>query len=305
MSEKTRYRLDGIVPILQTPFTSDGKLDIGSLRCLADHVVREGAAGLIYPAVASEVSKLSVDERRTGLEAVLTRVDGRVPVFAGVSAASLEESRSLARHAEVGGAAGILAQAPQAVAADPMTLRDFFHRLASSTGLTLMIQDLDWQGGGMPLELIQQLFDELPTFKCIKVETVPAGPKYSQVLAVTGGCLHVSGGWAVTQMLDGLERGVHAFMPEGSMVAIYRAIMARFASGDREGARQLFESLLPVLAFSNQHIDISVQFFKRVLVAKGVFGAATVRQPILGLDAVQEQTAKALVGRVLSLERSL
>jgi len=99
-----------------------------------------------------------------------------------------------------------------------------------------------------------------------------------------------------------LERGVHAFMPEGSMVAIYRTIMARFASGDREGARQLFESLLPILAFSNQHIDISVQFFKRVLAAKGVFGTATVRQPILGLDAVQEQTAKALVGRVLSLE---
>jgi 4-hydroxy-tetrahydrodipicolinate synthase len=103
-------------------------------------------------------------------------------------------------------------------------------------------------------------------------------------------------------MLDGLERGVHAFMPEGSMVAIYRTIMARFVSGDREGARQLFESLLPILAFSNQHIDISVQFFKRVLVAKGIFGAATVRKPILALDAVQERAAAALVERVLWLE---
>jgi 4-hydroxy-tetrahydrodipicolinate synthase len=305
MSQKTRYVLDGIIPILQTPFATDGSLDAGSLQRLADHVVRAGAAGLIYPAVASEVSKMSAAERRAGLEAVLVRVGGRVPVFAGVSAATLEEAISLARHAEANGAAGILAQAPQAVAADPSGLQDFFHRLAGSTSLTLMIQDLDWQGGGMPLELIQQLFDELPTFKCIKVETVPAGPKYSRILAITGGCLHVSGGWAVTQMLDGLERGVHAFMPEGSMVAIYRAIMARFASGDREGARQLFESLLPVLAFSNQHIDISVQFFKRVLVAKGVFGAAGVRKPILALDPVQERTAAALVDRVLSLEASL
>jgi 4-hydroxy-tetrahydrodipicolinate synthase len=302
MSPKTRYRLDGIVPILQTPFTSEGNLDIGSLQRLADDVVRAGAAGLIYPAVASEVSKLSVDERRAGLETVLIRVDGRVPVFAGVSAGSLEESRSLARHAEVGGAAGILAQAPQAVAADPIDLRDFFHRLASSTGLTLMIQDLDWQGGGMPLELIRQLFAELPSFRCIKVETVLAGPKYSRILDATEGRLHVSGGWAVTQMLDGLERGVHAFMPEGSMVAIYRTIMGRFASGDREGARQLFELLLPVLTFSNQHIDISVQFFKRVLVAKGIFEVPAVREPILALDAVQERTAAALVDRVLSLE---
>jgi 4-hydroxy-tetrahydrodipicolinate synthase len=81
--------------------------------------------------------------------------------------------------------------------------------------------------------------------------------------------------------------------------------MARFASGDREGARQLFELLLPVLTFSNQHIDISVQFFKRVLVAKGVFRTATVRKPILALDAVQEQTAAGLVDRVLALEAGL
>lgn len=305
MSGKTRYVLDGIVPILQTPFVTDGSLDVPSLQRLADHVVRAGAAGLIYPAVASEVSKLTAAERRAGLEAVLTRVGGRVPVFAGASAPSLEASLSLACHAETSGAAGILAQAPQVVAADPSGLRDFFHRLAGGTNLTLMIQDLDWQGGGMPLELIQQLFEELPTFRCVKVETVPAGPKYSRVLAVTGGCLHVSGGWAVTQMLDGLERGVHAFMPEGSMVAIYRTIMARFLSGDREGAQQLFESLLPVLAFSNQHIDISVQFFKRVLVAKGIFQADTVRKPILALDAVQERTASELVDRVLSLETSV
>lgn len=305
MSQKTRYRLDGIVPILQTPFTPDGQLDVVSIQRLADHVIQAGAAGLIYPAVASEVSKLSLDERRAGLEAVLAQVDRRIPVVAGVSADSLEESRSLARHAEASGATGILAQAPQAVATDPVGLQDFFHRLAGSTDLILMIQDLDWQGGGMPLETIQRLFEELPSFRCIKVETVLAGPKYSRILAATDGRLHVSGGWAVTQMLEGLERGVHAFMPEGSMVAIYRNILERFASGDREGARQLFESLLPILAFSNQHIDISVQFFKRVLAAKGIFETAAVRRPILELDAVQERSASALARRAVSLEATL
>lgn len=138
-----------------------------------------------------------------------------------------------------------------------------------------------------------------------KVETVPAGPKYSRILAATDGRIHVSGGWAVTQMLDGLERGVHAFTPEGSMVAIYRTIMARYLAGDRESARDLFERLLPVLAFANQHIDVSVQFFKRVLVAKGVFRTSVVREPILRFDDVQERFAAGLVARVLELEQSL
>ena len=86
------------------------------------------------------------------------------------------------------------------------------------------------------------------------------------------------------------------------MVAIYRTIVERFTSGNRDGARQLFEDLLPVLAFSNQHIDISVQFFKRVLVAKGVFQTAMVRRPILEFDAVQERAAAVLAERVVSLE---
>jgi len=302
---KSRFLLDGIVPILQTPFTDDGDLDVGSLRRLAEHVIQAGAAGAIYPAVASEVARLSGQERRLGLEAVLAEVGSRVPVFAGVSASHLAESLALARHAQAHGATGVLVQAPQAVAGDASRLREFYRGLAGGTDLPLMIQDLDWQGGGMPLELILELFEELPTFRCIKVETVPAGPKYSRILAATGGRLHVSGGWAVTQMLDGLERGVHAFMPEGSMVAIYRAIMSRFAAGDREGAGQLFERLLPVLAFSNQHIDVSIQFFKRVLVAKGVFRTAVLRDPALQLDPVQERTATRLVERVLDLERSL
>ncbi len=302
---KIRFLLDGIVPILQTPFTVEGTLDAGSLERLADHVIHAGAVGFIYPAVASEVTKVSGEERRLGLEAVLDQVGGRVPVFAGVSASRLEESLALARHAQDHGATGILVQAPQSVAGDASRLQNFFRGLAAGTDLPLMIQDLDWQGGGMPLELILELFEELPTFRCIKVETVPAGPKYSRILAATEGQLHVSGGWAVTQMLDGLERGVHAFMPEGSMVAIYRSITTRFAAGDREGAGRLFERLLPILAFSNQHIDVSIQFFKRVLVAKGIFRTTMLREPALRFDAVQERTAKLLVERVLDLERDL
>ncbi|MEK7205285.1 MAG: dihydrodipicolinate synthase family protein, partial [candidate division NC10 bacterium] len=211
----------------------------------------------------------------------------------------------LARHAQTQGATGILAQAPETIAGDGTRLREYFHTLARGVDLMLMIQDLDWHGGGMDLSLICELFEELPTFRCIKVETVPAGPKYSRILAATGGRLHVSGGWAVAQMLEGLDRGVHAFMPEGSMVAIYRAIMARHLAGDREGARLLFERLLPILAFVKQHIDISIQFFKRVLVAKGIFRTSAVREPILRFDDIQEGVAAGLVTRVLELERSL
>ncbi len=179
---------EGVLPAVITPFQRNLSmdLDLPGLASNIEFLVENGVHGIVPCGSTGESATLSFEEHETVIEKTIEVVSGRVPVFAGVSTATLEESISLARHAEANGAAGILAQAPQTVAADPIGLQDFFHRLAGSTSLTLMIQDLDWQGGGMPLDLICQLFEEVPTFRCIKVETVPAGPKYSRILAVTG-----------------------------------------------------------------------------------------------------------------------
>jgi 4-hydroxy-tetrahydrodipicolinate synthase len=148
-------------------------------------------------------------KRLPAVEVVLRQVGGRVPVFTGVSATDLRDSIALARHAKANGAAGILSQAPEALRNEARGLQDFFRRLADSASLTLTIQDLDWQGDGVSLELICRLFEAVPSFRCIKVETVPAGPKYSRILEATGGRLHVSGGWAADAGLS-LEAGLRS-----------------------------------------------------------------------------------------------
>jgi hypothetical protein len=38
-----------------------------------------------------------------------------------------------------------------------------------------MIQDWDATGKGLPVPMICSLFDEMDSFRCLKVETVPAG----------------------------------------------------------------------------------------------------------------------------------
>ena len=52
-------------------------------------------------------------------------------------------------------------------------------------------------------------------------------------------------------------------------------------AGRRAEARALFDRVLPVLAFSNQHLDISIHFFKRLLHAQGIYPTPNVRPPIL------------------------
>ena len=44
-----------------------------------------------------------------------------------------------------------------------------------------MVQDLDWAGGGLSLDDIAYLFENVKKFSWLKIETQQAGPKYSAV----------------------------------------------------------------------------------------------------------------------------
>ncbi len=288
----------GIVPIVQTPYAQDGSIDVESLRRLVHDAIESGAAALISPAMASEVERLTEEERCAVIEIVSQTAAGRVPVIVGASSPSLEVCVRSAKYGRQCGCRMMLVQAPPL---DDDGIEDFYRRLCSEVELELMIQDIDWVGSGMPMDLIARLFDSLPLFRFIKVETKNACPKYSEILERFDGRLHVSGGWAVMQLIDALDRGVNAFMPEASMVRIYEAVRRLHAQGERQAAWTLFERLLPVLAFSNQELDISIHFFKRLLVRRNIFTTSNVRPPTCVFDRFQEFLADELIDRVLEI----
>jgi 4-hydroxy-tetrahydrodipicolinate synthase len=294
---KKLYPLSGIITVLNTPFTEADALDLPGLRRNVSAAIEAGVAGFLVPAMAAEVHHLSRTERRRMVETVLAEVAGRVPVFGGASAPDGDTRRQILDDLHALGCDHVLLQIPYQTdahyRAEVLAAAEFGFEV-------LMLQDWDSGGGGLPLPLIVRLFEEVDSFRCLKIETVPAGVKYSAVLAATGGRLHVSGGWAVSQMLEGLARGVHAFMPTG-MHAIYTAIFNHYQAGQVDAARALFYELLPVLAFANQHLDISIHFFKRLLWRQGIYATPHVREPILPFDSIHQQEADRLIERVLRL----
>ncbi|MBF9017990.1 MULTISPECIES: dihydrodipicolinate synthase family protein [unclassified Oceanispirochaeta] len=293
--------LRGIITVLNTPFTSDDKLDIQSLLKNVLLAIESGVAGFLVPAMASEVSKLSESEKNEMVIRVVEAADGRAAVIGGTSASSKEEMLRLAESNLKAGCQGILANIPYE---NDEQYEDAVRNLDALKPDFLMLQDWDFSGWGLPTSLIESLFREIPSFKCLKIETVPAGVKYSEILDKTEGKLHLSGGWAVSQMLEGLERGVHAFMPTG-MHRIYCGIFEYFHSDRKKEARELFEKLQPVLAFSNQHLDISIHFFKRLLWKQGVYNTPSVRKPILPFDNIHLAEADYHIQKIIELERNL
>ena len=293
--------LRGIVTVLNTPFTDDDRVDPDSLVDNIQAALDAGVAGFLIPAMASEVDKLTAEERTLLVKTTVAAAAGRAAVIGGASAPDAELR---GRHAQTLidlGCDGVLASIPF------IDEQDYVQQVRALAALRpgfLMLQDWDFQGYGLPVPLIVHLFETVEAFQSIKIEVVPAGIKYSEVLRATGGKLHVAGGWAVMQMIEALDRGVHTLMPT-AMHIIYTRIMRRYVSGDRGSAQTLFHRLLPTLAFSNQHLDISIVFFKRLLHRQGLYRTARVREPILPFDAAHERIADERIADVMGLMREL
>ncbi|WP_162340191.1 dihydrodipicolinate synthase family protein [Cyclobacterium salsum] len=298
---KTLYPLFGIVTVLNTPFKAGGAIDYAALRKNVREALSAGVAGFLVPAMAAEVYSLSHRERIKLVETVLEAVNQKVPVIAGAGEADPAKAKSLLKSYLDLGCKQVLFQIPYQT--EQQFKSDFF-RLAEIDVEMIMLQDWDASGYGLPDDLICELFDSVEAFRCLKIETVPAGYKYSRILSLTGGRLNVSGGWAVTQLIEGLERGVHAFMPTG-MHWIYTEIYRLWTIGKTTEAAELFEYILPVLAFSNQHLEISIPFFKRLLYRQGTYPSPLVRNPALPFDAYHENTADRLIQRVIELENRI
>ena len=284
-------KLNGIIGVINTPFCKNNLIDGESLRNYVRHSLESGVVGFLALGMAAETNKLTSEEKDFIVKTVVDEVNGRVPVICSVSSDTQKE-RLLNTEKFIGfGCDGIMVNI---LFEDESLYKRQISEIDELKPDFLMIQDWDFRGYGIPVEVIKKLFREIQSFKCLKIEVVPAGVKYSEVRKVTNNKLHVSGGWAGTQMIEALDRGVNAFMPTVLHPAYVR-VFDLHRSGRRKEARELFYEMVPVLAFSHQHLDISIHFNKRLVHQQGIFSTDRVRDPVLPFDEYHQRIADELV----------
>ena len=292
----------GIVPSLNTPFAANGDLDLNALPRLVGHVVDAGCRGALILAAAGENAYLTPSEWQSAAIALADAACGVLPLIISATSEHLDESVRRARHSGQIGACCVLWQPPPG--ATLAAIGDGIARLGEAAGRPVMLQDLDFEGDGLPVSWILALLEQQPAFASLKIEIQDAGPKYSAVLDATGGALHVAGGWAVRTMTDALARGVDVFIPTG-MERLYVAIDKLWRSGEHEAAERLFARLRPILDFSNRDLDHSIRFFKRMRACDGLFGSDRVRVSPRRMSVKDMAEADRLIALAEALDRAL
>lgn len=264
----------GVFPVLQSPFDDVDRLDLDALAAEVAFCRRAGVDGVVFPAIASEFQYLTDDERRAGVEAVVEAAAGAIPVVAGVASASGAQAAIYAEHAAQAGAGAVMALPPILSPGRPDELRAYYAGIARAAGLPLFVQHSQ---AGMDAEFLAGLVREIESVHYIKEEMHPSAHYISGVLeALPESSVGVFGGYYGRWMLSELARGATGFMPAADTVDVHVQVWEAWQRGDRDGARETFNRLLPLI---NLSVLLETPLLKEVLVRRGVFTSARMRQP--------------------------
>lgn len=282
MADKT---FQGVYPILATPFSEDGRIDVASQLRLVDHLLGQGAHGLGAFGNAGEGYALLPEERRELLDAIVKHVDGRVPVIVGVGATGTEVAVAACRQAESQGAAGLMVLPPYYLRPDGDGLRRFFQAVSDAVSIPIMVQDAPMLSQvPMPPALLARMAKEIEHVRYAKVEAPPTAPKVTKTLEAAGDALIAFGGLNGQFLIEEVQRGARGTMPASDMTELYVAMWDALEAGDEAEAWAVFRRAIPLMRFELQP-GLGVSAIKHNLVERGVIASATVREPTKTLDA--------------------
>lgn len=277
--------LTGILPVLPTPFTESG-VDIAAMRRIVRFALDSGVAGLVFPGFASEVEMLTGEERLALLETVSAEVDGRMPIIAGASAATVDEVVAYGRQALALGITQLMIQPPNSIGAGADAVAAFLSASAMQMpGAAFILQNAPApRGSDLSPDAVLKVVRQVPAVRYVKEETLPAGPAITAILAdAPEHLLGVIGGGGARYILDEYDRGACAAMPALEIADLHVALDRNYRAGRGGEARALYVNSLPLLALQAVY---RMRLTKHVLGLRGVIDNPIVRAPTPELDAM-------------------
>lgn len=292
--------IEGIVPILPTPFSSDGAVDFDGLRRVTTYVLEAGAHGVAFPAVASEFYALSERERKAALETVVDAVSGRVPVVATATAASTPIAVDLAEHAEGAGADAVMVMAPYVVKESAAGITAHLRAIEQAVGVPIILQNAPAPlGSGQSPEAVVRILQDVPGIAYVKEENLPGGQRISAILRSAPDTLRgVFGGAGGRYIIDELQRGASGAMPASELTELHVALYEAYRRGDTALARELYRRSLPLLTFQTV---FRMNMTKEVLRLRGILASSHVRVGAVTLDDGDRRELDMLLQEITDL----
>ena len=150
--------LRGVVPYLPTPLTATGAVDTAALHRLCDHLIAQGVHGLTPLGSTGEFAYLDRAAKEAVVATTVRAAAGRVPVIAGVAAATTWDAVAQAKRWADLGADGILAVLEAYFPVPDRGVIDYFTAIAEATPLPVTLYtNPNFQRSDLTLDAIDAL----------------------------------------------------------------------------------------------------------------------------------------------------
>jgi 4-hydroxy-tetrahydrodipicolinate synthase len=285
-------RLEGIFPIMQTPFNDSGAPDLETFAQQVQFLDRIGVQGMVWPQLASEFPFLTYDERLAGAEALIRAnraldAKTRPAVVIGVQASDIETAVKYARHADKLGPDAIIA-IPLNGGKDEAKQMEYYTAIGEACSRPLIVQTI----GAMSVDLVLRMAKEIPTLRYAKDEagaTLPRLTEYRKRGQILQGVFTGKHG---ATFLDDLARGAVGNMPAAGFADLYVAAWRDWTSGKREQAMEVFAKALLLIADAQAY---GVAGQKYILQLRGVFTNTKCRGDAAPLDDEAKEAIRRTV----------
>lgn len=280
---------EGIYPVLSLPFDAKRDIDYESLRDLVEFCIEKGAHGIMMFGIASEFYKITDEESREVIKAIVTSIRKRVPFVVGVGKLSTATTVMQARFCVDNAVDGLIVLPPYFMPISRQKLLEHYINIARSVTLPIIIQDAPQMSGvNMDVDFFKTLVSDAPNIEYAKIETPFSGPKISEVLAATDGKVRVFDGNGGLHFYEHLLRGACGLMPGCSVIETFVGIYDCFRRNEKDQALAMYRTLLPYVNIQCQAGELYILCEKTMLKHRGVIKSATSREPWLTLDTVTE-----------------
>ena len=176
----------GVFPYLVSPIDADGRVMDDVLARLCEDLIAKGVHGLTPLGSTGEFAYLMHEQKRRVVQVVVEATKGRVPVVAGVAAATTSEALRQTREWESLGADGILAVLEAYFPLDDNAIHDYFAAIAGATALPVTLYtNPNFQRADLSLPVIQRL-SHVPNIRYLKDASVNTGRLLSIMDKVEG-----------------------------------------------------------------------------------------------------------------------
>ena len=291
----------GVYVIALTPFTETGDLDLDSTDRMVDFYLERGATGLTVLGMMGEAQKLTIEESQTYVRRILRRVDGRVPVVAGVSAAGFAQMQALTSMVMDDGAAGVMIAPPSSLRSDQQIVT-YYKQAAEFIGDTpFVLQDFPLVTSvTIPVSVIQTIIDQIPTCVCLKHEDWPGLSKITalRTASETSGKRRISilcGNGGVF-LPEEMARGADGAMTGFAYPEMMRDVVHYSEQGNPERAQDIFDAYLPLARYEQQP-GLGLSIRKYIMAKRGAIATPALRKPGAALSPADISEIERLIAR--------